>query len=99
MPLSAIHLGKHLAEQQSELNMSASALARRLQAPRNRVTGILNGQRAIVGETALRLARFFGARAAFWLNLQKGCGLRLAEKKFSETIEALPTLTSEHAHA
>ena len=99
MPAPAIHPGKHLAEELRELNMSASALARRLQVPKNRITGILNGQRAITADTALRLAHFFGTSAEFWLNLQKLYDLRLAERKFSEVIKALPTLASEHAHA
>ena len=98
MPASAIHPGRHLAEELRELNMSASALARRLQVPANRITGILNGRRAITGDTALRLAHFFGTSAEFWLNLQKLYELRLAEKEISETIRALPTLASERAH-
>ena len=78
--------------------MSASALARRLQVPTHRIAGILNGQRAITGETALRLAHFFGTSAEFWLNLQKLYELRMAEKEISETIKALPTLEKERAH-
>jgi len=70
MAVTAIHPGEHLAEELSELGMSAAELARRLDVPTNRVTGILNGQRAITGDTALRLAHFFGTSAAFWLNLQ-----------------------------
>ena len=97
MPASAIHPGRHLAEELRELNMSASALARRLQVPTDRITGILNGRRAITGDTALRLAHFFGTSAEFWLNLQMLYELRLAEKEISETIRALPTLASERA--
>ena len=66
----AIHPGEHLAEELDALKMSATALARRLQVPINRVTEILNGQRAITGDTALRLAHFFGTSAEFWLSLQ-----------------------------
>ena len=43
---------------------------RRLMVPTNRITGILNGQRAVTGHSALRLADFFGTNAEFWLNLQ-----------------------------
>ena len=50
--------------------MSAAELARQLNVPTNRVTGILNGQRAITGDTALRLGHFFGTSPEFWLNLQ-----------------------------
>ena len=77
--------------------MSAAALARRLKVPTNRITGILNGQRAITGDTALRLAHFFGTSAEFWLNLQKIYELRVAEKKVGRAIKDLPTLTSEPA--
>ena len=92
MPIPAIHPGEHLAEELKELNMSASALARSLKVPTNRITGILNGQRAITGDTALRLGHFFGTSAEFWLNLQKLYELRLAEKKAGKIIRALPTL-------
>ena len=63
MALIAIHPGEHLAEELKELGMSAAELARNLDVPTNRVTGILNGQRSITGETALRLAHFFGTSA------------------------------------
>lgn len=92
MPLTAIHPGEHLAEELSALDMSAAALARQLHVPTNRITGILNGQRAITGDTALRLAHFFGTRAEFWLNLQSLYELRLAESKAGKSIKALPTL-------
>lgn len=84
--------GEHLAEQLTELGISASELGRRIQVPTNRITGILNGQRAITGDTALRLAHYFGTSAEFWLNLQKLYELRLAEAKAGETIHQLPTL-------
>jgi addiction module HigA family antidote len=51
-------------------DMSASELSRQLKVPTNRVTAIVNGQRAITGDTALRLGHFFGTSAEFWLNLQ-----------------------------
>ena len=53
MALTAIHPGEHLAEELKELGMSAAELARQLDVPTNRVTGILNGRRAITGDTAL----------------------------------------------
>ena len=58
MAVPAIHPGEHLTEELKELNMSAAALARRLKAPTNRVAEILNGRRAVAGDTALRLAYF-----------------------------------------
>ena len=90
MAVTAIHPGEHLAEELRELGMSAAELARQLDVPTNRITGILNGQRAIAGDTALRLAHFFGTSAEFWLNLQSLYDLRLAEKKSGKSIRSLP---------
>jgi len=92
MAVTAIHPGEHLAEELHELGISAAELARRLDVPTNRITGILNGQRAITGDTALRLAHFFGTSAEFWLNLQSLYELRVARRKAAKSIEALPTL-------
>ena len=91
MALTAIHPGEHLAEELRELGMSAAALARKLDVPTNRITGILNGQRAITGDTALSLAHFFGTSAEFWLNLQSLYELRLAEEKVGKLVKALPS--------
>ena len=88
----AIHPGEHLAGQLTELGMSAAELGRQLQVPTNRITGILNCQRAITGDSALRLAHFFGTSAEFWLNLQKLYELRIAEQKVGAVIRRLPRL-------
>ena len=69
MARKAVHPGKHLAEQLRELEISAAELARQLKVPTNRITEIMNGQRAVTGDTALRLGHFFGTSAEFWLNL------------------------------
>jgi antitoxin HigA-1 len=95
MTLTAIHPGEHLTEELKELGMSAAELARKLDVPTNRITGILNGQRAITGDTALRLAHFFGTSAEFWLNLQSLYELRIAQKKIGKSIRALPRLRNE----
>jgi addiction module HigA family antidote len=92
MALTAIHPGEHLAEELEVLDMSAAELARKIAVPTNRVTQILNGTRAITGDTALRLAHFFGTSAQFWLNLQSLYDLRLAQQKVGQSIKALPTL-------
>jgi addiction module HigA family antidote len=95
MPITAIHPGEHLAEELEALNMSATELARQLHVPTNRITGILNGQRAITGDTALRLGHFFGTSPQFWLNLQSRYELRLAERKAGKAIKILPTLKKQ----
>jgi addiction module HigA family antidote len=81
MALIAIHPGEHLAEELRALDMSAAELARQPHVPTNRVTQILNGRRAITGDTALRLAHFFGTAAEFWLNLRSLYELRMAKKR------------------
>ena len=95
-----IHPGETLHEDLDALGMSAAELARRIEVPVNRITEILNGRRAITGDTALRLGRFFGTSGEFWLNLQKLYELRRAERKNGEAIARLPTLdTGKGLHA
>jgi len=97
---TAIHPGEHLAAELKELEMSAAELARQLGVPTNRVTEILHGRRAITGDTALRLAHFFGTTPEFWLNLQSLYELRMAQKKTGKSIKQLPTLKHlEQVHA
>jgi antitoxin HigA-1 len=95
MGRSVIHPGEHLAEQLKELEMSAAELARQLKVPTNRITEILNGQRAVTGDTALRLGHFFRTSPEFWMNLQKLYELRLAEQKSGKRIKDLPTLANQ----
>jgi antitoxin HigA-1 len=100
MASRAIHPGEHLAEELDALDMSAAELARRLKVPTNRVTAIMNGQRAISGDTALRLAHFFGTSPQFWLNLQNLYEIRLAEEKSGKAIKKLASLKRiEEVHA
>ena len=97
MAIAAIHAGEHLAEELEELGLSAAELARKMNVPTNRITQILHGTRAITGDTALRLAHFFGTSAQFWLNLQSLYDLRLAEEKAGKSIKALPKLKRREA--
>jgi addiction module HigA family antidote len=90
--MEPIHPGAHLAEELSELGLSAAAFARQIGVPTNRVTQILNGQRSITGDTALRLAHFFGTSAEFWLNLQSLYEIRIAERNSGKAIKSLPTM-------
>lgn len=90
--IPAIHPGEHLAEELRALEMSAAELARQLDVPTNRVTQILNGTRAVTGDTALRLGHFFGTSGEFWLNLQSLYELRLAQRKAGKSIRSLPRL-------
>jgi addiction module HigA family antidote len=90
--MTPIHPGEHLAEELRELNLSAAAFSRQIGVPTNRITQILNGRRSITGDTALRLAHFFGTSAEFWLNLQSLYEIRLAQQKSGKAIKSLPTL-------
>ena len=100
MAVAAVHPGEHLAEELEALDMSAAELARKLDVPTNRVTQIFNGTRSITGDTALRLAHFFGTSAQFWLNLQSLYDLRLAQQKIGRAIKSLPRLKRrEPVHA
>ena len=92
MALAAIHPGEHLAEELEVLNMSAAELACKIAVPTNRVTQIVNGTRSITGDTALRLAHFFGTSEQFWLNLQTLYDLRLAQERIGKSIKTLPKL-------
>ncbi|MBI1820082.1 MAG: HigA family addiction module antidote protein [Nitrospirae bacterium] len=92
-----IHPGEHLAEELKALDMSAAELARQMKVPTNRVTEILNGQRSITGDTALRLGHYFNTSGQFWLNLQSNYELCLAEQKTGKSIKALPTLKTRKA--
>jgi addiction module HigA family antidote len=92
MAVTAIHPGGHLAEELQALDMSAAELARKLGVPTNRVMQVLNGTRSVTGDTALRLAHFFGTSPQFWLNLQSLYDLRLAQKKAGKSVKALPRL-------
>lgn len=74
-----VHPGEILQDEIEALEMSASAFAAALDVPANRITAVLNGDRAITADTALRLAHYLGTSAEFWLNLQKTFELREAE--------------------
>ena len=74
-----VHPGEILRDELDALELSANALSKALGVPVNRVTAILNGQRGVSADTALRLARYFGTTPQLWLNLQKTWELRRAE--------------------
>ena len=78
-----------LSEFMEPHGLSANALANALHVPANRITAILKGQRGITADTALRLARFFGTTADFWLNLQKDFELRQARVVAQHEIDAV----------
>ncbi|HAN48298.1 MAG TPA: addiction module antidote protein, HigA family [Nitrospira sp.] len=90
MARTPIHPGETLRDDLEELGMSAAELSRQLAVPVNRITQILNGSRAVTGDTALRLGHFFNTSPEFWLNLQKLYDLRMAEQTKGEEVARLP---------
>ena len=86
----AIHPGEILKDELRTLGLSAAELARQIRVPTNRVTTILNEQRGISGDTALRLGHYFNMSPEFWLNLQKLYELRLTENEVGAEIKKLP---------
>ena len=74
-----VHPGEILREELKTLGLSANALSKELGVPANRIRMILNGQRGVSADMALRLARYFGTTPQLWLNLQKTWELRRAE--------------------
>jgi antitoxin HigA-1 len=83
-----IHPGVILAEEfLTPLGLSAYALAKAIGVPRNRITGIVHGERAITTDTALRLARFFGMSPEFWLGLQMDYDLETTRAAISGRLD------------
>jgi addiction module HigA family antidote len=82
------HPGRILKEELGSRTLSANALARALRVPSGRIVDILNGKRGVSAGTALRLGRFFGNDAQFWLNLQAQYDLAVARRDIGKRVEA-----------
>ena len=86
--LEPITLGEILREDFMEpMNLSINQLSRDLAVPPNRISEIVNGKRSVTADTALRLERYFGVEAQFWLNLQSEYNLRIMKRKVGREIE------------
>jgi addiction module HigA family antidote len=99
MARPAIHPGEILADELQELAVSPTELARQIRVPANRITQIIQGKRAVTGDTALRLGHWFGTSAQFWLNLQSAHDIRLAAEQAGAEIKRLPRRRSAAAPA
>ncbi|MGH8500756.1 MAG: HigA family addiction module antitoxin, partial [Methylococcales bacterium] len=75
-----IHPGEILKGELTELGLSANAFAKALGVPANRITAILNEQRSITADIALRLSRFFGTTPEFWMSLQASHDVKKAKQ-------------------
>jgi antitoxin HigA-1 len=92
-----IHPGEVLKDELAEIGMTANAFAHALHVPANRITAILNGNRSVTADTALRISRFFGTTPEFWLNLQTAYDLKIAKLTVGNKVEQevrsfLPTM-------
>ena len=86
--MKPIHPGRILKREMAVRKLSANRLALELRVPSGRITQILNGKRGISAETALRLARYFGNSAQFWVNLQSSYDLALVEQNIGAKVIA-----------
>ena len=91
MARTPIHPGEILADELEELGVSPTELSRQIRVPANRISQIINGKRSITGDTALRLAHWFGTSPQFWMNLQALYDVRIAEEDAGTEIKTLPT--------
>ena len=85
--LPPIHPGEILREDLRDVGISLNRLARDLRVPMNRISAIANGKRSITADTAMRLARYFGTSAQYWLNLQAAYDLEVAGQTLADRIE------------
>jgi addiction module HigA family antidote len=86
--LPPVHPGEILKETLEDLGISMNRLAQALHVPANRISGIVAGQRAITGETALRLARYFNTTAGYWIGMQAQFDLETARDEWDAKIQS-----------
>lgn len=95
MSRTPIHPGEILKDELEEIGISAAELARQLRVPENRMSEIIRGRRNITADSALRLGRWFGTSANFWMNLQKNYELRKAALEHGKEIEQIQPRVAE----
>jgi len=96
MPRTAVPPGKVLHNELKAIGVKPSELARQIGVPANRISQIINGKRAITGDTALRLAHWFKTAPDYWLGLQATFDLHVAERTAGRAIQSLPTRPDHH---
>ena len=89
MAREPIHPGEILADELTELGISATELARQIKVPANRISQILSGKRSITADTALRLGRWFGTGPKIWLNLQQAYDLDVAALELGSDLDTI----------
>ena len=90
MSREPIHPGEFLADELTELQLSAAELARALRVPPNRISQIVSRKRSISADTAVRLGHYFGTGPALWINLQKNYELDLAQRDMGAELKRIP---------
>jgi len=98
-PIYPIHPGQVLADELAELNTTPTGLARALHVPANRISQLVAGKRGMTADTALRLEKWLGVSAAFWMNLQKRYELDVAREQTGDALETIkPNSRTALAH-
>jgi addiction module HigA family antidote len=92
--ITNIHPGEALREFLEDYQLSQSALARELRVPVRRINALVNGERGITADTAIRLARYFGNSVDFWLNLQRLYDVRVAELKLADELPRIRPISA-----
>ncbi len=92
MARNPIHPGEILADELTELGISAAELARQINVPPNRISQILSGKRSVTADTALRLGKWFGTGPKIWLNLQQAYDLDVAQIEIGPELEIIKPL-------
>jgi antitoxin HigA-1 len=85
--MNPVHPGEHLAEFLDEMGISQYRLAHDISVPPRRINEIVKGKRAVTADTALRLGRYFGMSAQFWMNLQDRYELEVAERALAGRLD------------
>jgi antitoxin HigA-1 len=91
-----IHPGSILADELAELDITPTQLAREIHVPPNRISQLIAGKRAMTADTALRLEKWLGVSAAFWMNLQKRYELDIARENVEDIVQTIKPVHQEN---
>jgi len=97
-PIYSVHPGEILADELMELHKTPTELARELHVPANRISQLIAGKRSMTADTALRLEKWLGVSAAFWMNLQKRYELDSARATASDMLKIIKPLRRSALH-
>ncbi len=96
--LANVHPGEVLLEEfLRPMGITAYRLAKETGVPQTRISQVIRGKRGVSAETALRLARFFGTTAQFWLGLQNDYDLEESERALHQDLQRIRTWTGSTA--